>query len=83
MEPEVAYNYDEIGTMCVASDQNAEARRYFEQALHRDPKIGTSWYGLAKIDKAEKHYAAALKELDRPAPSIPKAPAFTICARRY
>jgi tetratricopeptide (TPR) repeat protein len=74
VEPDVAYNYDEVGTMCLASEQNNDARRYFEQALHRDPKIGTSWYGLAKIDKAEKHYAAALKELDSAGAIDPKSP---------
>ncbi len=73
VEPDVAYNYDELGTMCLASEQNVEARRYFEQALHRNSQIGTSWYGLAKIDKAEKHYAEALKALDSAGAIDPKS----------
>jgi len=63
VEPEVPYNYDELGTMSLALERNLEARRYFEQALRRNSQIGTSWFGLAKILKAEKHYAAALKAL--------------------
>jgi len=59
--------------MCLASEQNVEARRYFEQALHRNSQIGTSWYGLAKIDKAEKHYAEALKALDSAGAIDPKS----------
>jgi tetratricopeptide (TPR) repeat protein len=74
VEPDVAYNYDELGTMCLISEQNIEARRYFEQALHRNSQIGTSWYGLAKIDKSEKHYTAALKALDSAGAIDPKSP---------
>jgi tetratricopeptide (TPR) repeat protein len=73
VEPDVAYNYDELGTMCLALEQNAEARRYFEQALQRNSQIGTSWYGLAKIDKAEKRYAPALKALDSAGAIDPKS----------
>jgi tetratricopeptide (TPR) repeat protein len=73
VEPDVAYNYDELGTMCLASEQNVEARRYFEQALRRNSQIGTSWYGLAKIDKAEKRYAEALKALDSAGAIDPKS----------
>lgn len=73
VEPDVAYNYDELGTMSLASEQNVEARRYFEQALGRNSRIGTSWYGLAKIDKAEKRYAEALKALDSAGAIDPKS----------
>jgi tetratricopeptide (TPR) repeat protein len=74
LEPDVAYNYDELGTMCLALGQNTDAKRYFEQALQRDPGIGTSWYGLAKIDKGEKRYAQALKALDSAAAIDPNSP---------
>jgi tetratricopeptide (TPR) repeat protein len=64
VEPDVAYNYDELGNACLALEQNQEAKKYFEQAIARNSRIPTSWYGLAKIDRAEKQYAAALKALD-------------------
>ncbi len=73
VEPDVAYNYDELGTMCLALEQNVEARRYFEQALQRDSHMGTSWFGLAKIDKVEKRYAQALKALDSAGAIDPKS----------
>jgi tetratricopeptide (TPR) repeat protein len=73
VEPEVAYNYDELGTMSLAQAQNLEARRYFEQALKRNSRIGTSWFGLAKLDKAEKHYTGALKALDSAGAIDPKS----------
>jgi tetratricopeptide (TPR) repeat protein len=74
LEPDVAYNYDELGTMCLAQEQNSEARHYFEQAVHRNSQIGTSWFGLAKIDKAEKRYTEALKALDSAGAIDPKSP---------
>jgi tetratricopeptide (TPR) repeat protein len=64
IEPDVAYNYDELGNVSLALEQNQEARRYFEQALQRNSRIPTSWYGLAKIDRAEKRFPEALKALD-------------------
>jgi tetratricopeptide (TPR) repeat protein len=64
IEPEVAYSYDELGNICLGLDQNEEARRYFEQALQRNSKLPASWYGLAKIDRADKRYPDALKALD-------------------
>ena len=64
IEPDVAYSYDELGNICLGLDQNQEARRYFEQALQRNSKLPASWYGLAKIDRAEKRFPEALKALD-------------------
>jgi tetratricopeptide (TPR) repeat protein len=73
VEPSVAYDYDEAGNACLALEQNQEARRYFEQALQRDSGIATSWYGLAKIDRAEKRYPQALKALDSAGALDPKS----------
>jgi len=64
IEPDVAYNYDELGNVYLVLEQNPEAKKYFEQALQRNSRLPTSWYGLAKIARAEKHYAEALKALD-------------------
>ena len=64
IEPDLAYSYDELGNVCLGLDQNEEARRYFERALERNSKLPASWYGLAKIDRADKRYPDALKALD-------------------
>jgi len=73
LDPDGAYSYDELGTMLLAEGKNLEARRYFEQALRSDSHIGTSWYGLAKIDKEEKRYTQALKALDSAGAIDPKS----------
>lgn len=64
LERDMAHNYDELGNVCLAMEQNDEARRFFEQALQRDKRLPASWYGLAKLDRAQKRYPEALKEVD-------------------
>ena len=44
--------------------QGREAENYFLMAVKYDRRLGTSWFGLAKIYKQEKRYEAALKALD-------------------
>jgi tetratricopeptide (TPR) repeat protein len=61
--PDVAYDYDELGAVCFALDQVAEAARYYKEALRLDAGLGTSDYGLAKIYKQQGKYAAALEAL--------------------
>jgi tetratricopeptide (TPR) repeat protein len=61
--PDVAYDYDELGAICFALDQVAEAERNYKEALRLDAGLGTSDYGLAKIYKQQGKYAAALEAL--------------------
>jgi tetratricopeptide (TPR) repeat protein len=63
IEPDVAYNYDQLGTVSYLLRQNRAAEAYFREALKRDRKLGTSWFGLAKIYKQEKQYSRALAAL--------------------
>jgi tetratricopeptide (TPR) repeat protein len=63
IEPDVAYNYDELGTLSATLGEDGEAERYFREAVKRDARLGTSWYGLAKIYKGRKKYAEALRAL--------------------
>ena len=65
IEPQVAFNYDQLGSLLYLGERNAEAETYFRDALKRDPKLGTSWFGLAKLYKKEKRYTEALKAVDR------------------
>lgn len=67
IEPEVAYNYDELGNICYALEQPQEAERFFREAVRRDKSLGTSWYGLAKVYRDQKRLADALKALDQAA----------------
>jgi len=64
IEPDMAYNYDQLGSICYALDEMPDAKRYYQEALRRDPGLSTSDYGLAKIYKQENQYAAALKVLN-------------------
>ena len=61
----MAYNYDQLGAVSYALEQNSVAESYFRDALKHDPKVGTSWFGLAKIYKGENRLPEALKALDQ------------------
>lgn len=63
VEPDVAYNYEQLGIICQSLDQKQDAKLYFQRALKLDRRLGTSWYGLAKMYKEEKRYPEALKAL--------------------
>jgi protein O-GlcNAc transferase len=59
-----AYDYDQLGIVAYLQQQNQEAQRDFEEAVKREPSIGTSWYGLAKIYRKQGHLSQALKAID-------------------
>ena len=63
IEPEVAYNYDQLGLVCFALNQVPDAERYFKEALRLDAGLGTSDFGLAKIYKEQGKYTEALSAL--------------------
>ena len=64
LEPGVAFNYDQLGLLASLDGKDKEAEDYFAEAVKRDRRLGTSWFGLAKIYKQDKRYAEALKALD-------------------
>jgi tetratricopeptide (TPR) repeat protein len=64
LEPDVAYNYEQLGIICQSLDQKHDAKLYFQRALKLNHRLGTSWYGLAKMYKEEKQYPEALKALN-------------------
>jgi tetratricopeptide (TPR) repeat protein len=63
LEPAVAFNYDQLGLLASMKGEEREAEGYFTKAVERDRRLGTSWFGLAKIYRQEKRYAKALKAL--------------------
>ena len=65
VEPGVAFNYDQLGMLSSLEEKDGEAERYFLDAVKRDPKLGTSWFGLAKAYKQEKRFPDALKALQK------------------
>ncbi|MDQ2774659.1 MAG: tetratricopeptide repeat protein [Acidobacteriota bacterium] len=54
IEPGVAFNYDQLGAISYQRQLDQAAELYFREALARDPKLGTSWFGLAKISLLSK-----------------------------
>jgi tetratricopeptide (TPR) repeat protein len=64
IEPDVAYDYDELGMVSAALGDDEAAERYFREAVRRDARLGTSWYGLAKVHKQRKKYGEALTALE-------------------
>ena len=73
LEPDVAYNYDQLGIVSQMLEDDREAARYYREALRRDARLGTSWYGLAKIYAKEKKYGEALQALDSAGAIDPKS----------
>jgi Flp pilus assembly protein TadD len=63
VEPNVAFNYDQLGLLASAADQEHEAEGYFLDAVKHDHTLGTSWFGLAKIYKQQKRYGEAMHAL--------------------
>jgi len=63
LEPNVAFNYDQLGLLASLEGKEREAEAYYLDAVKRDRKLGTSWFGLAKVYKEEKRYAEALNAL--------------------
>lgn len=60
----VAYDYDQLGIVAYLQQQNQAAQHDFEEAVKREPGIGTSWYGLAKIYREQGRYNEALKAIE-------------------
>ncbi|HEX4773180.1 MAG TPA: tetratricopeptide repeat protein [Bryobacteraceae bacterium] len=65
IEPGVAFDYDQLGEIAYRNQQTKAAESYFRQAVRLDPRLGTSWFGLAKIYKQEKRFPEALDALAR------------------
>ena len=63
VEPDVAFNYDQLGLLASLDGKDRDAEIYFKDAVKRDRRLGTSWFGLAKIYRQEKRYSEALKAL--------------------
>lgn len=60
LEPDVSYNYEQLGAMDLYLGNYAEADRYYKQALDRDPRLPNSLYGLGKIYDHQNRPADAL-----------------------
>jgi tetratricopeptide (TPR) repeat protein len=64
LEPDVPFNYEQLGSVESTVGNEDEAAKNYRSALKLDPQLISSHMGLAKIEEYQRHYAAALSELD-------------------
>jgi tetratricopeptide (TPR) repeat protein len=64
LEPDVAFNYDQLGAVSWDLEQYSEAARYYREALRRDPHMASSAFGLARFYRRQEKYPQALAALD-------------------
>ncbi len=62
VEPEVASNYEDLGTVSAQLNKDDDARRYYQLAVDHDPTLVNSYLGLAKLDRktGQEHQALVL-----------------------
>jgi cytochrome c-type biogenesis protein CcmH/NrfG len=54
LEPDVALNYDQLGTAYSCLQQQGEAVKSFSEAIKRDAHLASPHFGLAKILQHQK-----------------------------
>ena len=64
LEPDVAFNYDQLGAISWDLGQYDEAYRYYHKALRRDSHLASSAFGLARLYRWQEKYPEALAVLD-------------------
>jgi tetratricopeptide (TPR) repeat protein len=67
IEPDVAFNYNELGLVSWSLGQTTESEKYFREAIEHDPRLSVAHYGLAKVYKQAGRYKAALSEIEKAA----------------
>lgn len=64
LEPDVAFNYDQLGGVSWDIEQYAEAARYYQKALRLDSHMASSAFGMARFYRQEEKYPQELAALD-------------------
>ncbi len=64
LEPDVAYNYDQLGLVNALLGNNQEAESNLRKALRLDPSLASARYQLAQIYQREGKFPQALAEID-------------------
>jgi len=73
LEPDVVFNYDELGNVYFQMNKDAEAEKAFRHALQLDAKMISAHLGLAKLYQRQGHSEKALVELDAAAKLDPQS----------
>jgi tetratricopeptide (TPR) repeat protein len=64
LEPEFAYNYEDLAILYVRTNQPEKAEAYFRKAIERNNLLVNSYYELAKLYQDGQRYAEALDMVD-------------------
>jgi tetratricopeptide (TPR) repeat protein len=64
LEPDLAFNYDELGDVYTLMQQDTNAEKSYREALRRDPRLVNSYVGLAKAYQRQQKYSQALLAID-------------------
>lgn len=64
LEPQVAFNYDQLGAVTWELGRYDEAYRYYREALRLDSHLASSAFGLARFYRQREKYPQALAALD-------------------
>ncbi|MFY9558953.1 MAG: tetratricopeptide repeat protein [Terriglobales bacterium] len=64
IEPDVAFTYEQLGKVESLLQNEIEAAKNFRQAVKLNPRLTEARIGLARIEDRNKHYPAALAQLD-------------------
>jgi tetratricopeptide (TPR) repeat protein len=64
IEPDVAYDYDQLGLVFYLQQQDEDAEKIFRKALRLDPKLSSSDFQLARVCLREQKYKEALAAID-------------------
>jgi len=64
VEPDLAFNYDELGDVYAQMQQYSAAEKVYREALRRDPRLLNSYVGLAKVYQRTQNYQKALTAID-------------------
>ena len=73
IEPELAYNYEDLGILSSLLEQQDKAEAYFHQAIERNETLVNSYFGLAKLYRDSGRYREALEMIDRAIALAPKS----------
>jgi len=73
IEPDFAYNYEDLGILDVLMDQPQKAEQYFRKAIERNKALVNSYFGLAKLYRDQARYKEALEMADRTEALAPKS----------
>ena len=60
LESDLPYSYEQLGQLFFQAGSDADAERYYQEALRRDPNFLSALTGLARVQQRQGKYADAL-----------------------